>query len=251
MMLKLLLLIATLAKITSSEWQGCGTNNDAKIYAHKKSAICVVLSGPDSWQQPTASKYSRFMFTPKVDSLTKLEIANSWVGLRTDENDLLIKNFTNPSVHVESGKALSYIKRYRGLLDDTSKTPVTWPYMTAIINVDEGDITGITWDDGCYFCENHKCQQNTFDFKGSQVTDDALASPNCYLKDTECQGEAGKVAENCPMSIYVVWTGSDGNGKLLKSAEMRFSQYKSYSVMNFIADGKDSYEDVTEFDWNS
>ena len=110
-----------------------------------------------------------------------------------------------------------------------------------------GDITGITWDDGCFFCEEASCSHNTYDFRGNQITDSSLSNKNCHVLDTDCKGEDGTVAKNCPLQVYAVWTGTDANGEYLKSAEMRFSQYKSYSVMDFIKDTENKYADVTHF----
>jgi len=239
-----LLFLLPSSHYASTTWNGCGSE---KIVSGQPTSVCVVLSDSTSWESSSPQNYARYQFTPVADTFARLSIADSWVGLRSDSNDLLLANYTNPSVHVESLTSLSYVKRYRGILDDTSNTEVTWPYMTAIVNVDMGEITGITWDDGCYFCEDSSCADNTYDFKGARVTDGKLADKNCYVRDEACKGEGGKIAENCPLSVYAVWTGTDANGKYLKSAEMRFSQYKSYSVMDFIKDSESKFEEAKDF----
>ena len=233
-------------KLACGSWSGCGLNANTKLVKGESSSLCLVISGPDSWESTTSQKYARFMYEVSVDDFAKLSIANSFAGLRGGDNDLLLANYTNPSIHVESGIAISYIKRYRGLLDDTTNTAVTWPYMTAIINVDMGEITGITWDDGCHFCEETSCADNTYDFRSNKIMDDNLADSNCYVLDDECASADGKFADNCQVTVYAVWTGTDAQGKLLTSAEKRFSQYKRYSVMDFVKDTKSKYSEVKD-----
>lgn len=115
--------------------------------------------------------------------------------------------------------------------------------MTAIVTVDIGDITGITWDEGCTFCTDATCAPNTYDFAGELYP----AGPKaCYLDDTECANGAS-VSEVCPLSVYVVWTGTDADGDYLTSSEMRFSNFKGYSLTNFAENARKKYEDVRSY----
>jgi hypothetical protein len=154
--------------------------------------------------------------------------------------DNLLRNFTNPSVHVESLGELSFIRRYRGF---DNGVPRTFPYMTAIITVDMGEITGITWDEGCTFCTESECVDNTYDFTGAQKVGGGKA---CYVDDTTCVN-GDTVSEVCPLQIYTVWTGTDADGNFLKSAELRFSQFKSYSLTNWADALQSKYEEVKSY----
>jgi hypothetical protein len=134
----------------------------------------------------------------------------------------------------------SFIRRYRG--KSSAGEHVTFPYMTAIINVDEGDVTSITWDTGCVFCNPSECVDNEFNFDGTATSSPSQA---CQLPDSDCLAATGDaVATNCPLQLYVVWTGTDADGQYLTSSEMRFSSYKSYSVGSFVDGVKDKYDDV-------
>ena len=154
--------------------------------------------------------------------------------------DNLLRNFTNPSVHVESIDKVSYIRKYRGY---DNGVPSTFPYMTAIITVDMGTITGITWDEGCTFCLESECVENTYEFTGALKEGGGKA---CYLDDTTCIN-GNEVSEVCPLQVYAVWTGTDADGSYLKSAEVRFSQFKSYSMTSWADSLKNKYEEVKSY----
>ena len=53
----------------------------------------------------------------------------------------------NITLSVSSQNGLSYLRTYYN-----ATTKKVFPFLTAIITVDEGTITGITWDDACVFC---------------------------------------------------------------------------------------------------
>lgn len=55
-----------------------------------------------------------------------------------------------------------------------------------------------------------------------------------------------KVSSLCPLEVYVVWTGTDANGNNLKSAERRFSKFRSHSVNSWVESLKETYENVKE-----
>lgn len=67
------------------------------------------------------------------------------------------------SIHVASQKALSFIRRYY----DESEGKI-YPYLTAILDVRDGVVVGIAWDDACVFCQfSNRCEEvshktNTF-----------------------------------------------------------------------------------------
>lgn len=48
-----------------------------------------------------------------------------------------------------------------------------------------GQVTGISWDDGCHFCSSDQCQQNTYEYSGELITGEG-AGESCYWPDSEC-----------------------------------------------------------------
>ena len=106
-----------------------------------------------------------------------------------------------------------------------------------------GVITGVTWDDGCTFCSSNECIENTYDFQGVLKP---TGGKDCHIPDPECM-KGAQVSETCPLQVYVVWTGTDADGKYLRSAELRFSEFKSYSLTNFASDASEKYKDAKEY----
>ncbi|CAN0422015.1 unnamed protein product, partial [Laminaria digitata] len=82
-------------------------------------------------------------------------------------------------VHVESMGKYSFQKGFR--LSGEGKT---FPIHTAIITVDQGEVTGISWDDGCHFCGSSECEKNTYDYNGGQLVEDS--GEDCFWPDAEC-----------------------------------------------------------------
>ena len=95
------------------------------------------------------------------------------------------------------------------------------PVYTAIIHANLGEVTGISWDDGCFFCDINSCDQSTSLMVGnSTVTDfeqlsvaragsdaglQSLMGENCFVPATGSGGctqtcEAGKPCD-CDLSV--------------------------------------------------
>jgi hypothetical protein len=123
-----------------------------------------------------------------------------------------------------------------------------FPYLTAIVNVQNGNVTGITWDDACLFCTVNECEANTYDFQGNLATEEEAKQPvnGCFVPEEECKAmqfasvasaaaadgsggaeEAGSAG--CDLLLYVVFTGTDSKGKDLQSGAYRFSAFPAQS----------------------
>jgi hypothetical protein len=92
-----------------------------------------------------------------------------------------------------------------------------YPYLTAIINVTAGEVTGISWDDACDFCASDTCEENTVNFNGVEVTEEwAGPTKGCYITQEECNILAAETLHStpiiCDVLVYVVWTGTDSTG---------------------------------------
>ena len=118
-----------------------------------------------------------------------------------------------------------------------------YPYLTAIIDVKKGVVKGITWDDACLFCPNSRCEENTYNFNGEMGTQKEFGQPTkgCYVEQPDCNaaGIASAVGEAkpiCDLSVYIVWTGDDADGKALQSSAFRFSAFPEQELQNRIFD---------------
>jgi len=118
--------------------------------------------------------------------------------------------------------------------------------LTAIIDVENGVVRGITWDDACVFCEMAKCIPNTYNFDGSVATTEQTKQPTdgCYLTEAECLGFAAEGNHVCDLKLFTVWTGTDINGKVLLSSDSRFSMFPPNRIQESV---KGQYDSMREF----
>lgn len=193
----------------------------------------------------------------KADQFSKLSIADSWTA--EDKSDDAVTKASvlssatsmDVGVHVESNNEASKIKGFRRDLEHHGN--VTFPYYTAIVTVDNGDVTGVEWDDGCLFCSNtaDSCTQNTYDYDGTLLTKGDYAGEDCYVKDSTCvevgtvdpntQMASTSVSDACTLSVYVVWAGTDSEGRYMQSSRLRFSQFRGYQLQSYRDDVQGNY----------
>jgi hypothetical protein len=90
---------------------------------------------------------------------------------------------------------------------------------------------GISWDDSCIFCTSNVCEPNTFAFDGMLTTSDEAKQPvgGCYITREECTRLLSEGQADCDLLLYVVWTGTDSNGKDFQSSSFRFSAFPAQS----------------------
>jgi hypothetical protein len=141
------------------------------------------------------------------------------IGNPTTDSPFLWKEIT---VGITSQDHLSYLRRY----SDFEHRRI-YPYLTAIINVKDGEVIGISWDDTCEFCGSDTCEENTVDFNGVSVTEKSSGQPTkgCYMTQEECNAlavvERNADLDNnpiiCEVVVNVVWTGTDSTGKSFQS----------------------------------
>mmetsp|Transcript_70035 Transcript_70035/g.195970 ORF Transcript_70035/g.195970 Transcript_70035/m.195970 type:complete len:169 (+) Transcript_70035:705-1211(+) len=158
-------------------------------------------------------------FSAKMDEFTKLEIDGSWESVDYSADTLTsalgVSSGQELFMHVESEGQFSYQKRYRTTLGNAQA--VTFPLNVAIVNMDMGEVTGITWDYGCFNCGSDSCAKNTYNYKGGTHSD---GEAECYMNDADCS------SNKCDMVVYVVWSGTDVNGNYLLSQQKRLSNFQ-------------------------
>lgn len=148
-----------------------------------------------------------------------------------------------------------------------------YPFMTAIISVKKGvvrtsraclvcvvhcahasscaqttlclacwQIQGVTWDDGCDFCDPDTCEPNLYgaaaNTSTSRITDSGYT---CYSPLSSCAGENATL---CDITLYVGWTGTDKSGDYLSSAGLRMSQFKKYSISSYVKKVANSFSSL-------
>ena len=91
-------------------------------------------------------------------------------------------------VTVSSMGKLSYQAAYRAVKSgESGLLGVTFPLLMAIIYVDKGKVTGITWDSSCGWCDADECGQSIYNFDGSLVAEGG----NCFVRDSLCDTDDG------------------------------------------------------------
>ena len=112
--------------------------------------------------------------------------------------------------------------------------------MTAIVNVREGVVTGVTWDDSGVFCGYKQSEPNTFDYAGNLVSEEEAGYPvrGCYFDyETECKAWHAEGRSDCDISLYVVWTGTDSAGSAFRSSAYRFSEFPAQELGDRFSQG--------------
>ncbi|CAM9118509.1 unnamed protein product [Pylaiella littoralis] len=209
-------------------------------------AVCLVVN-PLVWQvggdELDEMFYSQVLILPDADDFSRFSVKGSWNNSAVTQQDPILTTFgTEVGVHVESMGKYSFQRAFR--LHEERKT---FPIHTAIINVEQGEVTGISWDDGCHFCGSDQCQENAYDFNGELIQGDG-SSEDCFWPDSSCvmDGNDGKVSSLCQLTVYVVWSGTDANGNYFTSFSKRLSMYAGETVDSFIDSVADEFEDTIQ-----
>ncbi|KAK1928387.1 hypothetical protein P3T76_016145 [Phytophthora citrophthora] len=207
--------------------------------------VPLVVKGTATYICVNVNDAYRTLFMPIADKYTVLRITDSW-------NDTRIG--ANPSGAFLTVSSLKYRTNYK--LYSSALTERISPYFTAIVSVKKGVVQGVSWDDGCYFCNAEMCDYNLF--SKPQETSMARLSgqgKTCFTPVDSCIGNSSAASVNvgdsssagsnsttstnttaqCDITIYVGWTGTDKNGDYLGSASLRMSQFSKYSIGSFFS----------------
>lgn len=140
---------------------------------------------------------------------------------------LLLLNFLLIHIHASfSSLSLSFLRRYYD-----KDLGLIYPFLTAIIDVKEGVITGISFDNACIFCDSNSCSENTYGFDG-ELAEINQPTKGCALSKVACDAIHLSGGTQCDLQLYVVWTGTDDDGNVLSSADSRFSMFEPKQLQN-------------------
>ncbi|KAL7489282.1 hypothetical protein ACHAW6_014867 [Cyclotella cf. meneghiniana] len=203
----------------------------AQVNRGQNTTVCLYVGPSGSWNADIT--YKRFSVNVVADEFSSYRIPGSF------EEIVQTNPFSSEATHVfaSSQSALSFLRRY---YDITSQR--LYPYLTAIIDVRDGVVKGIAWDDACIFCQHSRCLANTYNFDGSVATNEQINQPTngCFFTRDECVQLHAGGSDVCDLKLYIVWTGTAVGGKVLLSSDSRFSAFPPNRIQENIKTGVDS-----------
>ena len=107
------------------------------------------------------------------------------------------------------------------------------PFHTIIINLNNGVIDDISFDDDCSLCGNDYCVDGNCAQEVSKCTSQSLYDATNTASLTDCD-----------FKVYVSWSGTDADGVYLSSSGRRLSQFRRWSL-NAV------YNQASDFDTGS
>lgn len=205
----------------------------ADLHTNSPYYICLILNGNErSVFSPVVDQYGRFVYKDRKSLYCRF--------------DLIVYNKVK-----ERGNTPTYIQLAIGTKDEEGNPKEIrsvpklfnglkyqddfFTFMTAVITAEKGVIKSIDWDNGCYSCMT--CEENSVleeDGNVSLITNKspyyrAYQGKNCVVKREECDNNT-----NCDLTIYLVWSGSDIDGRVFQSANLRMSRFQSGSIESIV-----------------
>jgi len=223
--------------IISEDWSGCVTesNPSGLVKSDTETAICLSV-GENVGDWASGVDVKRYTFAPIADDYSRFHIEGSWQDAKSNN---LISNVT---VFASSGQSLSFVRKYY------DEGVGVFPYLTAIVDVQDGVVKGIAWDDASIFCGQDRSDENTFDFSGQEAKPKE-PTKGCFLTRDECETLHAAGSSECDLTLYVVWTGTDSKGMYFKSSSRRFSAFSPKQIKDQLKDGIKKL--VPDFNWGT
>lgn len=192
--------------------------------------ICLNIADGANW---TSSRtYLRLNFQPIADQYSRFHVPLSYNNLVGAPPSRVSKIYDskNITLFVASQSSLSFQKLYYDVDDK-----IIFPFLTAVIDVAEGVVQGIVWDDASIFCGSKQQRRNTLDFAGVEGSSGQFGQPvdGCFVPTTECTDVSAN-STGCDLLLYVVWTGTDSNKRPFLSSSYRFSAFPPQDWANRI-----------------
>ena len=214
-----------------------------------------IVSGETTYVCLTFNDQRRLPFLVEIDKMTSIGIGGSYdsdLTLTDDSGDWSTFDVSAAGGGDSVAKSLRKIYKY-----DSGDGKRVMNVYTAIVHVNMGEVTGVSWDEGCFFCAVDTCDASTAlqtinanttevtgyeQLKQSNTAFASLYGENCYT-DVGASGGCAQTCSPgkpcaCDLTVYVVWTGTDANGKYMKSAGLRFSRFESFSLNTLYASAK-------------
>jgi len=195
-------------------------NGDALVTIGDETLVCLVRDNQEYvLSRPRADQYSRI-------TLPGSFAANFAAGGCKEE-----------LFHVESlGVQSEFRKRF--CAQQSQETTLYFPVLTAILQVDEGKLVNITWDDGCYFTDGsvsssvQDCVTNAYAINSTAALEMDEVEPPARGSDTGLTQEScdSELDFFCDLAVYIAWTGRDKNGNYFASAGRRFRIFRDYAL---------------------
>lgn len=209
----------------------CGTSSSATFTINEmmNDPICLAINlDPDTSNDCIATNYT--LFYPKIDEFTLLELKQGdqtnggFAGLRVVGVQGKMRQ-----IKVEvGGKTSTWKTRIKTMKDGS----LVVPFYTLIIEMNKGQVKQLTWDDGCWGCEN----------SGDETGSVCLEKKDCAVNAEKCGGDG----TNCNVKVYIGWFGTDANGRYTTSAGKRISRFRKYSLADAYNTAKESTTSVVE-----
>ncbi|GMI46297.1 hypothetical protein TrCOL_g2769 [Triparma columacea] len=206
----------------------CNDSNDNKVILKGLLYGCIVMTeAGKNWNSGLDYVYWTFSFEVNKN-MAVLNVKDSFANVINPAGPL---PFTGPvGIFIILQNSASFIRTYYDPLLSN-----IFPSNTIIADVDNGRIKGLAWDANCNMCSysSDGCQMNSYNFFGKK-TGPAGMTDGCYLPTTSCTTNGGR--SNCDVNMFVSMYGTDGDGKVLQSANARQSTFKLYDsdALNWI-----------------
>ena len=261
------------AAATPAPWSGCvdpnNPNNPDIIQIGKPTTICLTLGPGGNWAagvrygrytwRPIADQYSKFHI-PKCKSIREIVVLNrviqtsfakTFLATLPAYEQLVVSQTTgdsvlngNITVFAASQQMLSFLRVYY----DPKEFRI-YPFLTAIIDVKQGVVQGIAWDNACVFCSPGRCLENMYNFDGQMASELDVNAPSkgCYFNEEECNEILKTGGTDCDITLFAVWTGTDKKRKTFQSSSKRFSAFPPAGIQDALMNSLPSFSDLNPF----
>jgi hypothetical protein len=190
----------------------CGLNILNGVEVAQYDEMTSKTTGPACVVVDTQVNATKTVYYPYVDEFSLLEISRSFNSTVTMFNATAQTVANNTVIFLQIANVVSPTRMYT-YYDPRAKTTYVVPFLTAIVQVSSGTITGITWDSGCYSCSGAACVQGI-----------------CAVPINEC-GDSDATT-NCDVKVYLSWTGTDRNSRYLTSSAAVITNFEQYGITN-------------------
>lgn len=116
------------------------------------------------------------------------------------------------------------------------------PFVSAVVNLRDGAIHSIVWDNLCANCGSSECATSQAALDDKMVPSGAYreSSGTCGVTATELAGKERAT----DFKVFLTWAGTDVDGRPAKSSAFRFSKFAGATLRDMWSNTKDSYNDA-------